>query len=139
MGENGNTVPIAWMSQKLKRVVKSTHAAETLALVDVMEACIFYRKFLLDLLNMEDCYTNMPIVCCTDNEALFHAAHSSTQILDKRLRIETAIVREMLENKVITQLKWVPTDQQLADCLTKRGVMPDTVLDHFGDPRASLP
>ena len=139
VGENNNVVPIVWMSRRIKRVVKSTHAAETLALVDVMEACVFYRSFLLDILSLEDTPSVIPIICKTDSSAVYQAAHSSTQILDKRLRIETSMVREMLENKVISALEWVPTDLQLADCLTKRGVMPERVLSHFGDPRAALP
>ena len=32
------------------------------------------------------------------------SSHSSTQILDKRLRIEMAILREMFSNKEITEI-----------------------------------
>ena len=139
VGENKKAVPIAWSSHRLKRVVKSTHAAETLALVDGVEAAIFYRKFLLDLLSRDN-YTiaDIPIECKTDSRAAYQAAYSSTQILDKRLRIETAIVREMLERGTLATLDWVPTDEQLADCLTKRGVMPTKILGHFGDPETLL-
>ena len=63
-----------------------------------------------------------PIICKTDSAALHSAVHSNTQILDKRLRIETAILREMLGRKEIASISWVPTTEQLADALTKAGV-----------------
>ena len=92
VGKNKKYIPVSWQSRKIKRVVKSTQAAETLAMVDAMEASIYHRKFLLDMLRLDDVPTNLPIICKTDNKALFDSAHSSTQILDKRLRIETSII-----------------------------------------------
>ena len=42
VGSNNNYMPIAWQSRRIKRVVKSTLAAETLAMVDLAEACVFF-------------------------------------------------------------------------------------------------
>ena len=47
-------MPIAWQSKCIRRVVKSTLATETLAMVDMSETCLFYRKLLLELLQLED-------------------------------------------------------------------------------------
>ena len=55
--------------------MKSTLAAETLAMVDLAEACVFYRKLLLELVNLQDVKENIPIICKTDNSSLFDAAH----------------------------------------------------------------
>ena len=139
VGANHKHVPVAWQSQRVKRVVKSTQAAETLALVDTMEACVFFRSFLLETLQLKDEPHAIPIVCKTDNKGLYESAYSSTQILDKRLRIETAIVREMLEQGIVQKLEWIPTSLQLADGLTKRGVLSSKVLDHFSGSRVALP
>ena len=117
----GQTVPIAWHSQKVKRVVKSTQAAETLAMVDAAEAAIYYKNFIMEMLGVKNPRL-FPIICKTDSAALHSAVHSNTQILDKRLRIETAILREMLGKKEIASISWVPTTEQLADALTKAGV-----------------
>ena len=65
----------------------------------------------------------MPITCKTDNKGVYAAAHSSTQISDKRLRIELAILREMLSKQEIRDIQWVPTDKQIADIFTKNGLL----------------
>ena len=92
-------MPIAWQSKRVRRVVKSTLAAEILAMVDMVEACIFHRKLLLEILQVKDNIDNIRIFCKTDNSCLYDSAHSSTQILDKSLRIEMAVLSEMLERK----------------------------------------
>lgn len=86
-----------WQSGRIKRVAKSPQAAETLAMVDTAETCVYYRNFLMDLLGIKD-HNCLPICCRIDNVALHDLVHSSTQILDKQLQIETAIPQEMLEN-----------------------------------------
>ena len=97
VGNNNQYMPIAWQSKRIKRIVKSTLGAETLVMVDLTEACFYYRKLILDLLQLEDHPTNIKITCKTDNSCLYDAGHSTTQILDKRLRIEMAILREMVD------------------------------------------
>ena len=90
VGNNNQYMPIAWQSKRIKRIVKSTFGAETLTMVDLTEACFYYRKLILDLLQLEDHPTNIKITCKTDNSCLYDAVHSTTQILDKRLWIEMA-------------------------------------------------
>ena len=46
---NGMHVAIAWQSRRA-RLVKSIQAAETLAIVDAAEACVYYRTVVLNLL-----------------------------------------------------------------------------------------
>ena len=124
--ETNNFFPIVWQSQKVKRVVKSTHAAETLALVDAAEACVFFQNFLRALIRTKEEW--FPIICKTDSAALHASVYASTQILDKRLRIETAILREMLSKNELSAVEWVPTSEQCADALTKSGVISGKIL-----------
>ena len=137
VGENSKYIPVAWQSKRIKRVVKSTLAAETLALVDLAEACLFFRKLLLELLQLEDYPTNLRIFCKTDNSCLYDAVHSSTQILDKRLRIEMAILRELVDKDEITEISWIPTERQIADALTKKGVPSFKILGYTSEIRES--
>lgn len=54
-------------------------------MVDMSEACLLYRKLLLELLQLKDYPDNIKIICKTDNSCLYDAVHSSTQIMTKRL------------------------------------------------------
>lgn len=137
VGNNNKYMTIAWQSKLIRRVVKSTLAAETLAMVDMSEACLFYRKLLLELLQLKDETENIKIICKTDNSCLYDSVHSSTQILDKRLRIEMAILREMLDRKEIAEFSWIPTDEQVADSLTKKGVPSFKILGFISEPKES--
>ena len=49
VGENGRYAPVIWQSKKIKRIVKSTIAAETLALVEGSENCFFLRHLMGDI------------------------------------------------------------------------------------------
>ena len=86
VGNNDKYMPITWQSKRIRRVIKSTLAAETFAIIDLAKACIFYRKFLLEILQLKDNSDNIKIFCKTDNSCLYDSVHSSTQILDKRHR-----------------------------------------------------
>ena len=78
-------------SKHIRRVIKSTLAAETLAMIDRAEAYIFYRKFLLEILQLKGNSDNIKIFCKKDNFCLYDSVHSATQILNKRLRTEMAV------------------------------------------------
>ena len=130
-------MPIAWQSKHVRRVIKSTLATETLAKVDLAEACIFYRKFLFEILQLKDNNDNIKIFCKTDNFCLYDAVHSSTQILDKRLHIEMAIFREMITRKEIAEISWLTTDIQIADSLTKKEVPSFKILGFISEPKES--
>ena len=82
----------------------------------------FNRKLLLEILQLKDNSDNIKIFCKIDNSCLYDLVHSSTQILDKRLCIEMAILREMIKGREIAEISWIPTDVQIADSLTKKGV-----------------
>ena len=50
MDKTGNCCPIAWNAHKIKRVVRSTLAAEMLSLEEGLEASVYYRQMLEDIL-----------------------------------------------------------------------------------------
>ena len=55
----------------------------------------------------------------TDNQSLFNSVHSVTYLLNKRFRVDMAILHEMMQKGEIDELKWISSDKQLADVLTK--------------------
>ena len=54
VGSNGNYFPLHWQSKRIRRIVKSTQAAEALAMVDLVEACMYYQTFLCEILHIYD-------------------------------------------------------------------------------------
>ena len=110
--------PIDWQSKKIRRVAKSTLAAETIAMVEAIDSAIYLSTLLSEIVHNNK--RRIPINCWTDSYSLLEAAHSTTSISDRRLRIETAIIREAIAEKKIT-LSWIDSKNQLADCMTKKG------------------
>ena len=116
----GQRCPIYWQTRKLRRVVKSTLAAETMALLEGAETAVYVANIIKSIIR-----SHLSISCYVDNRSLVDALSSSKQVDDKRLRIDLAVLEDMLARKEITDVRWVPSSLQLADCLTKRGVSPE--------------
>ena len=117
----GNKCPLLWRSKKLERVVKSTIAAETLALNEGAKYGIFLAHILNQLLEG----IKVKIICYTDNKSIVDALLSTKKMNSPMLNIDTLILSEHLETGKIEAVKWVKGEQQLADPLTKLGVCTD--------------
>jgi len=113
----GKSSPIFWQSKKIRRVVKSTLAAETLALVDCACTAVYIRQVLAEFTRCSE----LAINCFTDNKSLLDTLNSSKNVDDRRLRIELAVLQDMLHKGEINKVSWVDSSHQLANCLTKRG------------------
>ena len=125
--------PIAWQSKRIKRVVKSTLGAETLAQVEAAETCLWLANILSEIISGNHSYMkHTRIECRTDSYSLYEAVYSTTSLLDKRLRIDIAIMREALDKKEIEKVTWIPKSRQMADCLTKHGASSEKLLDTIG-------
>ena len=111
--------PLVWHSRRIKRVVKSTLAAETLSLVEGCEAAIMLSRLIAEVVT-GDSKSRMSITCLTDNKNLYETAQTTHTLEEKRLLVEMGIVREMVAKKEI-QLMWISTEHQLSDVLTKQG------------------
>ena len=92
--------PLYWNSSKIKRVVGSTIAAETLSLVDRRDAAIYNNNLLSQLLHTEP--KCLSITTYSDNQSLYDTLHSIKQTLEKRLLVDTSSMREMVERNEIT-------------------------------------
>lgn len=113
----GNYCPLAWQSRRIRRVVKSTLAAECLAAIEAAESSVLLCTILKELLNSN----SVDVVIYCDNRNLVDSVYSTTNIEDKRLLIDVCVLRDMVECGEIKQFTWVPTDLQVANCLTKQG------------------
>ena len=117
-GANDKRALLAWQSKKIKRVVKSTLAAETLALQEGAEHCYVISSFLKEITGISD---GFPITIYTDNDSLDNNLQTSNVVTEKRLNMDLMIIRDMLERNEICHVEWVPNEEQLADSLTKKG------------------
>ena len=73
---------------------------------------------LSELLN-NDHQKTISIKCFVDNSDLVEAIKSTKLVADKRLRIEIANMKEMLNKREISSVTWLNSNDQLANYLTK--------------------
>ena len=125
--DSHQSCPVSWSSNKVKRVVRSTLAAETLAFTEAADSAFFIRKLVLEILAIKS-ETEVPIVCLTDSQSLFETIGTSHQTSDRRLRVEVSAIREMIEKGEINAM-WVNKDKQLSDALTKKGASPNPLMN----------
>ena len=109
-----------WQSNKIRRVVRSTLAAEALSLCEGLEAALHLRDMIEDVLNFDS--KSIDIHALVDNQSTVDAVKSTTVVDDKRLRREIGAIKQMLERGEVKTVQWIPGSEQLADVLTKRGV-----------------
>ena len=122
---NGSCCPLAWKSVKVRRKVRSTLAAETLAFVDGAETAFLLSKIVGEIISNNKDFI-LPIDGMTDNKSLFDASQTLNLINDKRLQVEIGIIREMVEKEEI-KIKWIKSSEQLADVLTKNGASSESL------------
>ena len=118
--DTGECAPIDWRSNKVRRVVSSSLAAEVLALSEGLEAANGIKDILVEMLGKEA--ADLQIHGYTDNKTGFGAVYSDTNaIREVRTRREVCKIREMIREGLVQKVKWVPGTEQLADILTKKG------------------
>ena len=114
---DGNAAaPISWSSHRIKRVARSTLCAETLAAVEALDSAYMISKLGGELFDRDA----LQIELYTDNKSLFDAINTTNMMLDRRMRVDIAALREMSENNEVSFF-WLETKWQLADVLTKKG------------------
>lgn len=121
MGEGGKFSPICWQSKRIRRVVRSTLAGETLALADGIDSAVFLAALYSELTTGDGTHSILPIVCVTDNHSLLDAVKSTKSVTQKRLRLDISSIKELMHTGTIQHIIWTSTKEQLANCLTKVG------------------
>ena len=118
--KSGNCFPMDWAANKVKRIVKSTIAAETLALANGLDNAIFIRRLICEMMGWPE--KDIAIEAIIDNKSCLDALQSTSLVEDKRLRREISSIQELLQTNEVKSVHWVPGDKQLCDVLTKSGV-----------------
>lgn len=120
--DRGNSNVISWQSRRIRRTVNSTLAAECLAAVEAAEACINLRYTLKEITGKKHASdSDFPISIMCDNRSLVDAVHSTTTVQNKWLQIDICVLRDMIRNTEIQEFRWITTQLQVANALTKAG------------------
>ena len=123
--EHGNCCTLTWHAGKIKRVVRSTIAAEALSLCEGIEDAIYLKHILLQLLPNR---TEVVINAFVDNRDVVDALYSTKSVDDKRLRIDISSLKEFISNGEVNSIKWCAGSMQLADGMTKKGAQVDSLM-----------
>ena len=115
---DGKCAPITWSSTKIKRIARSTLATECLALQDATDAAYLISSLVSEMLYSSE--KLIDIVAKTDSKGLHSALLSTKAVQDKRLRVDIAYLKQLLEWQELEKVLWISSAKQLADCLTKR-------------------
>ena len=126
----GRVSPISWTSKKSRRVCTSTIAAETMSLLDTVDACTVYvavthtvNELIDETLKTTEIYTEKHVVDRSSS-----LVHSTKAVEEKQLRVDIAAVRESIKHKKII-VQWIDNKGQLADVFTRQGANSQVLLD----------
>ena len=146
---DGKEVPMSilnWKSWKLKRKVRSSLAAESQAMADLVDCLNYVRLFFadclhpigIDLRRADEAWQALPeSTVVTDCKSLYDALEKSESaglgLTEKRTSIEVQATRQQMQATGL-HARWVNSDRQLADVLTKPTVSPAAImaLQKFG-------
>ena len=127
-GRRGKFSLLDWRSRRIKRVVRSSFAAETLSLADANDAVQHLRGCLLDVLDSrvnlrrwKEHVDRWPATLVTDaRDCHDHLARdTSAQPAQRSLLFDLAEIRQSI-NEQHTRIRWTATENMLVDCMTKQ-------------------
>eukprot|EP00435_Cladocopium_sp_Y103_P029592 s669_g7.t1 len=127
-GEVGRYSVIAWRSYKLTRICRSSLAAESQSCATAIDELMIVKSLYGMLVNRDlevksnDLAKGTKSAAVIDARALYDAINKETiqSSLDKRVAIETLVIRDSLKF-TNSDLRWVSSERQMADGLTKIG------------------
>ena len=129
--ENRKVNIVSWKTKKITRVCRSAKGAETRALEDALDDAVNTARIIKEIYNGKIDLKNpaqIPVIAYTDSKSLWESLHNSRQCEEKLLRNSISGIKELMELGAVEKVHWVPTAEQLADCMTKKNVKADWLL-----------
>ena len=108
-----------WRSKKIKRIVSSSLGGETLATIGAIGEVVYAKAVLKEIYGTR--MNDIPAIVFTDSNNLFQAAHTTKLVDDPWLIPDISSIKEALKDGVIDELRLIPGDAMIANCLTKSG------------------
>ena len=119
LSDGSKTCPLQWTSTRIKRVVRSTIAAEALALADACANSTYLSALVTSVLTI-DVGKSIPTEVITDNQSLFDSIHSTKPVSEQELHLDISAIREKKDQSLI-RVTWLSTKLNLSNVLTKKG------------------
>ena len=122
--KTGSVSVASWKTKKIARVCRSVKSAETRALEEAVDDAVNIARLVKEIYTGKIDLKNpaqIPVNACTDSKSLWESLHNTRQCEEKLLRNSIAGLKELMDMKLIDDITWVPTSNQLADCMTKKG------------------
>ena len=118
-----NCCPIEWKSNRIKRVVRSALAAESLACADCVDTVVYWSGALTEIF-MLSAHVPETII---DSKSLYDNLNSTKTVSDRLLRLDINLIQENVQYNNI-KITWTKTENNLSDILTKAGVCSRPIL-----------
>ena len=99
-------------------------SAETQAALEALDAAWMLTNYLSEVLPNSE----LKIELYTDSKSLYDCVRTTNLLTDKRLRVDVAAIREMVESGEVI-VCWVEGRKHLADILTKSGLSKQNLLE----------
>ena len=122
--KTGRVCVLSWKTKKIARVCRSVKSAETRSLDDGLDDAVHMARIIkevylgsIDLKNPDQ----IPVTAKTDSKSLWENLNNTRQCEEKMLRCTIAGIKELVSLGFVSEIGWVSTEKQLADCLTKKG------------------
>ena len=119
---------LEWRSHRLRRVTRSTLAAEAAAMDAAVDHAVYMSHFMSCLYKSDHILSGISppifkVVPVTDCRSLYDALQRlSASLQEKRVLLDLVAIRETCGGNLegSSAVRWVPGEHQLADGLTKR-------------------
>lgn len=105
---------VSWASRRQQTIALSTTEAEFMALVAAMQETVWLKRLEHELFGA----TTTMTLHCDNKGAIQLALNGSYSSRTKHVDIKANFIREKLEERIV-ELKYIGTDEMLADILTK--------------------
>ena len=124
----GKCNPLFWKSKTIQQVCKSVKSAETRSLERGMEDSIYLARMVQEIYSGKVSEDQISVDIKIDSKTLHDSLYSSKQVDEKTIRHLIAWIKQQVENKSVDSIKWVCSEEQLADVFTKKNANTESIL-----------
>ena len=110
--------PVCWQSRRQKSISTSTAEAEYVALFEASKQALWITRLINEFKVADKLIGKDSILTFTDNQSAMAIANGTSSAKTKHIDIAYHFVQDCVEKKIIN-LKYIPTNEMLADILTK--------------------